>query len=252
MSEKMSRLCYEAMKRVPFMGLLVIAIVVMAVLAMGCKATPVAVPSTATPIPATATPVPPTATLVPPTATPAPPTATPVPPTATPVPPTTTPVPPIATPPPTTTLIPPTLEANPVELHRAAAKVDPSQCISCHGNKAEEESLSTEVEPPHRIHLTNELLTLQCTTCHTSVDLTGGSAASLRKQVDVKLCAKCHSPFPSEMDASFKELDCTTCHGDWQEKMKEVSTIVNLAAITPDDCLTCHGEHPWYQGLEGE
>lgn len=135
-------------------------------------------------------------------------------------------------------------------LHLEAGSLQAEQCIACHGNKAEETSLSDEVATPHNVHLTNELLKFQCTTCHQQVDLAGGSATSLRRQVDVDLCAKCHSPFPSKMDAGFKELDCTTCHGDWQTKMEEVSAIVNLDAITADVCLTCHGGHPWYQQEE--
>ena len=91
----------------------------------------------------------------------------------------------------------------------------------------------------------------QNTTCHQRVDLAEGSATGLRRQVDVELCATCHSPFPSEMDASFKDQDCTTCHADWQEKMQG-ATVVKLEAITAEDCLTCHGGHPWYQEKGGK
>ena len=184
---------------------LAVAVVVLALIAWAAGCAPAPTP-TPTPVPPTPTPVPPTPTPVPPTPARAPPTPTPVPPTPTPVPPTATPVPPTATPaPPTPT--PKPAAVNLQALHLEAGSLQAEQCIGCHGNKAEETSLSDEVATPHNIHLTNELLKFQCNTCHQQVDLTEGSANSLRRQVDVELCAKCHSPFPSEMDSGFKELD---------------------------------------------
>jgi len=174
------------------------------------------------------------------TPTPVPP--TPVPPTPTPVPPTPTPVPPTPTPVPTPTPIPPNLEA----LHAEAASVPAERCIECHGDKAVEESLDAQYPTAHRVHLTSSLLNVGCTDCHQRVDLLQGSAASLRKQVDVALCATCHSPFPDEMQPEWQDMDCTTCHQDWQEKMAG-ATLVNLDAITAQDCLKCHGGAAWYQ-----
>ncbi|MFQ6057410.1 MAG: cytochrome c3 family protein [Anaerolineae bacterium] len=131
-------------------------------------------------------------------------------------------------------------------LHRQALTVPVEQCIACHGDRAEERSLSPDYPTPHRIHLTDALLKFQCTSCHRSVDLREGSAASLRRQVDVELCVKCHSPFPSVMQPEWQNLDCTTCHADWQDRMVGV-TYINMDAITAQDCLKCHGGHPWYQ-----
>lgn len=131
-------------------------------------------------------------------------------------------------------------------LHLEPSTVSLAQCFRCHGDKAREESLDPLVPTAHRVHLTSSLLNVECVTCHQSVDLLQGSAASLRKQVDVELCVACHSPFPSVMQAEWKELDCTTCHSDWQERMAEVA-LVNLDAITAEDCLKCHGGAAWYQ-----
>ncbi len=86
------------------------AILIVALVVVGCGGAQPAAAPTNTPAPPAATPVPPTNTPAPaPTDTPVPPTDTPVPPTDTPVPPTNTPVPPTATSvPPTDTPVPPT------------------------------------------------------------------------------------------------------------------------------------------------
>ncbi|MFQ5858022.1 MAG: cytochrome c3 family protein [Anaerolineae bacterium] len=131
-------------------------------------------------------------------------------------------------------------------MHIEAATLTPAWCIACHGNKADEVSLDPAYPTAHRVHLTSALLILECTTCHQSVDLLQGSAASLRKQVDVELCATCHSPFPSVMQSEWQNLDCTGCHANWQERMAR-ATLVNLDAITAQDCLKCHGGAAWYQ-----
>ena len=90
------------------------AILIVALIVLGCGIGRPAVVPTSTPVPPTNTPVPPTDTPVPPTDTPVPPTDTPVPPTNTPVPPTDTPVPPTNTPVlPTDTPMPPTSTPKP-------------------------------------------------------------------------------------------------------------------------------------------
>jgi len=148
---------------------------------------------------------------------------------------------PSPTPTPTATVVPGLLT-----LHLEASAVSPEQCIQCHGNKADERSLDPVFPTAHRVHLTSGLLNFQCTACHQSVDLLQGSATSLRKQVDVGLCATCHSPFPSVMQPAWRNLDCTTCHANWQTRMAG-ATYVNLGAITAQDCLKCHGGAAWYQ-----
>lgn len=147
---------------------------------------------------------------------------------------------PSPTPTPTATAVPGLLT-----LHREASTVPPEQCIQCHGNKTDEQSLDPVFPTAHRVHLTSSLLNFQCTACHQSVDVLWGSAASLRKQVNVTLCATCHSPFPSVMQPAWRNLDCTTCHANWQTRMAG-ATFVNLGAITAQDCLKCHGGAAWY------
>ncbi|MFQ6088767.1 MAG: cytochrome c3 family protein [Candidatus Methanofastidiosia archaeon] len=130
-------------------------------------------------------------------------------------------------------------------LHLNALSLESRECIDCHGDKSQETSLKEGVETPHKIHLTSEILNFECVTCHQKVDIQEGSAASLRRQVDVEFCAKCHSEFSEEMDVSYKEKDCIKCHSDWKEKMGEL-TFVNLESIQKTDCLKCHGGLPWY------
>lgn len=141
---------------------------------------------------------------------------------------------------------PPTPVRSLETLHLEASTLTTAQCIGCHGNKADEVSLDPTFPTAHRVHLTSTLLNVKCITCHQRVDLLQGSAASLRRQVDVELCATCHSPFPSVMQPAWRNLDCTTCHSNWRERMSEV-TLVNLDAITAQDCLKCHGGAAWYQ-----
>lgn len=64
------------------------------------------------------------------------------------------------------------------------------ECAGCHSEVLEEVSLSPDVSPPHPIHQEEGL---NCTFCHQSVDLVQESAASLRRNDDVGLCAACHT-----------------------------------------------------------
>jgi len=81
-----------------------------------------------------------------------------------------------------------------VDLHADLSKLDMAQCVGCHGNKAEEQSLDPSIKTPHAIHIP---MFNGCTMCHKSVDFSQGSAAALRKQVDPAICAGCHGPNPS-------------------------------------------------------
>lgn len=85
---------------------------------------------------------------------------------------------------------------NLIKLHKNAA-TNASLCVQCHGDRTDEESLKKGVPSIHTTHLTKLKKMLEgkggCTFCHKSVDLQEGSAASIRKQVDVKTtCMKCH------------------------------------------------------------
>lgn len=142
----------------------------------------------------------------------------------------------------------PTPKATPAEnlipVHLNAAAVSSEKCKECHDVFAET-SLKSDIETAHVVHLSSSTLKFECSTCHRSVDLNEGSAASLLKQVDPNFCAQCHSPFSTTMEPASKEKDCTTCHSNWKEKMA-AATFVNLDAVTPNDCFGCHGGRAWY------
>lgn len=129
-----------------------------------------------------------------------------------------------------------------------------SDCISCHGNKVsgpDNQSLfdaahNKYYNTPHKAHLTSNQLSFTCTTCHQTVDVREKSGASVRRQVTVDLCSKCHSPFPAVMDPNYANQDCTTCHSDWQSRHTSKAPYVNNANIGPSDCYGCHGGRAWY------
>lgn len=78
-----------------------------------------------------------------------------------------------------------------IAFHQDLTKIASAQCISCHGNKAEEKSLNPDIKTPHAIHIP---MLKECNTCHKKADLLEGSAATLRKQVDPQVCNSCHGP----------------------------------------------------------
>lgn len=118
--------------------------------------------------------------------------------------------------------------------HQEAASAPSSLCVGCHGAKTsgsvdvstgiEETSLDPKISTFHAKHLDNELLKLECTTCHSSVDLVQGSAAHLRKQVSTNICLTCHdslfAPSPAEptvvatLPAGFSEFSLPYAYGD--------------------------------------
>lgn len=85
---------------------------------------------------------------------------------------------------------------NLIKLHKNAVN-NASLCVQCHGDRTDEESLKEGIPSVHTTHLTKLKNMLKgkggCTFCHKSVDLQEGSAASVRRQIDVKItCMKCH------------------------------------------------------------
>ncbi len=101
---------------------------------------------------------------------------------------------PTPTPTPTPTPIPtptPVTMGDFIAFHQDLTKVASAQCISCHGNKAEETSLNPDIKTPHAIHMP---LVKECNVCHKKADLLESSAAALRKQVDPQVCNGCHGP----------------------------------------------------------
>jgi len=82
---------------------------------------------------------------------------------------------------------------NLIDLHAHSAQLNNKQCLACHANIVNDESLDRKVKTYHRLHLESKLPTPKnCADCHQSVDLRNGSAAALRKQVSPQLCAACH------------------------------------------------------------
>ena len=95
-------------------------------------------------------------------------------------------------------------QKNLVDLHANAGKLSNKECLACHARIQREVSRSKECAKDassakactkyHRMHLQSKLATpKQCADCHQSIDMRGGSAAALRKQVDPQICAGCHS-----------------------------------------------------------
>lgn len=85
-------------------------------------------------------------------------------------------------------------EKNLVELHKNAGKMTNKECLACHADIKKDVTLNKKFKTFHRVHLESKLATpKKCADCHQSVDVRGGSAAALRKQVDPQICAGCHS-----------------------------------------------------------
>lgn len=85
-------------------------------------------------------------------------------------------------------------DKNLIDLHNNTAKMSNKECLACHAGIKKGVSLNPKIKTFHRLHLESKLGTPKnCSDCHSSVDLRERSAASLRKQVDPKLCAGCHS-----------------------------------------------------------
>ncbi len=85
-------------------------------------------------------------------------------------------------------------EKNLVEVHKNAGKLAKKECLACHGGILKEASLNAKYKTFHRVHLESKKDTPKnCADCHQSVDLRNGSGAALRKQVDSRICAGCHS-----------------------------------------------------------
>jgi len=84
-------------------------------------------------------------------------------------------------------------EKNLVALHKDASKLSSKECLACHAAIMKDTSLNKKIKTFHRLHLESKLGTpKKCNECHQSVDVTSGSAAALRKQVDPQICAGCH------------------------------------------------------------
>jgi hypothetical protein len=77
----------------------------------------------------------------------------------------------------------------------ASPQYDP-ECVKCHGDVLEEQSLDARVPGVHPVMLpqVGGESDAVCVKCHESVDFDhGGSAANVRRNVDVQLCSACHT-----------------------------------------------------------
>ncbi|MCP4428576.1 MAG: hypothetical protein GY803_29170 [Chloroflexi bacterium] len=129
------------------------------------------------------------------------------------------------------------------QLHLTANRHDEALCRNCHADKLSENQ--QDVLPSHALHLESPLLTFECTHCHPSVDLAQESAGSLRRQVDTKLCAACHSQSPHADEPDLADQTCIECHEDWQTQMGQTDLgeyVGDLDVVTSDDCAGCRGE----------
>lgn len=83
---------------------------------------------------------------------------------------------------------------NLVTIHKSgSATFTVANCKACHGDRKGEMSADLAKPPYHALATHNSL---DCTTCHTDVDVLNGSAATVRKQVKVTLCKGCHVKYP--------------------------------------------------------
>jgi hypothetical protein len=90
----------------------------------------------------------------------------------------------------------PVAVANVRALHDPASAQYDAECVKCHGDVLEEASLDARVPGAHPVMLpqVGGESDAVCVKCHESVDFDrGGSAANVRRNVDVQLCSACHT-----------------------------------------------------------
>jgi hypothetical protein len=96
---------------------------------------------------------------------------------------------------PTITPTPALTNINIRALHAPSSAQYDRDCLSCHAEVLNEQTLSPEVPGIHPVMVSvlGEVANTTCVECHTSVDLDGGSAGNVRRNVRVEKCALCHS-----------------------------------------------------------
>ena len=197
---------------------------------------------------------------------------------------------------------------DPIHFKPAIMSASNEQCLACHREVLEDrvrpvspagvkavdarawyQQISTyngEQDTFHRRHLATpmaqELMNLQCNTCHEGHDpreeAPGSSATAavqddrgftLRKQVNPETtCLKCHGQFPGwelmrlpgtwEEVTPFFKNDCLACHVSTRTQRHEVNYLkadaIEAAAMAAkaggngaDVCMGCHGGRAWYR-----
>ena len=115
---------------------------------------------------------------------------------------------------------------NLIALHDSNSPQYDKNCIDCHAEVLNEESLDPETPTAHvsmLLKTPGKKDNDRCAYCHRNVDLLQKSTGNLRRHVDANLCAMCHGPFnpvkqfyassPINGDVLY-DLACSTCHGD--------------------------------------
>ncbi|MEJ1462811.1 MAG: hypothetical protein RPU15_06010 [Candidatus Sedimenticola sp. (ex Thyasira tokunagai)] len=185
---------------------------------------------------------------------------------------------------------------HPIHFKPAIDKATNEQCLECHqevierkvrkespaGVKASEvmawyqtlDTYSGEQETFHRRHLTtplaNELMNLQCNTCHQGNDPReeaiippdhSNQNFTLRKSVNPKICLMCHGrtgyemmglPSPWATSASIFQNNCLLCHVSIRTNRHRVNflkadAIEKAGKNNSDVCYGCHGGRQWYR-----
>lgn len=186
---------------------------------------------------------------------------------------------------------------DPIHFQPAIDTASDAQCLTCHidvltqkpleqspaGKKASESvawyqerpSYKGEQDSFHRRHmvtpLAQELMDMQCTTCHRGNDpreeVPGSSvenhgAPVMRKSVDAgDVCLRCHGQFPHEvmnLPGNWNEVgylygdNCLLCHTSIRTNRHNVNYLkaANIEAAAKADsdvCFGCHGGRSWYR-----
>ena len=115
-----------------------------------------------------------------------------------------------------------TKKENLVLLHSDLKEISNKTCTSksCHPNTKKETSLKEGIFPVHAFDFEPHK-DFSCNFCHLKAeldiaDIGQKSAASLRRQVDVMLCALCHSVGPGKQ--FYQDFLCGECHESIDEK----------------------------------
>ncbi|MCZ7665206.1 MAG: S-layer homology domain-containing protein [Thermoleophilia bacterium] len=147
----------------------------------------------------------------------------------------------------------PTPPANLVNLHLDSGSVANTQCIACHGDKANEVSLDPAIPSVHALHLNADVLAFAemekgCGVCHVSTDIREGSGGSIGTQVDPLFCLSCHGTFAKSRHggsdwAATNPTGCSMCHGAGSALdpagTHEATPYVNVPP--GQGCSSCHG-----------
>ncbi len=88
-----------------------------------------------------------------------------------------------------------------VALHDAKSPTFDKNCLGCHGDIMTRTTLNPQFKEAHAVMIPFApgydagvgVTDQTCTACHATVDILQHSGASIRKNVDARLCAMCHS-----------------------------------------------------------